>query len=176
MMAIINLFFSQIIYQERNSIKLEKDKDFDHSKTNFEIEKGKNFLCFIKYSFIKYKICKPETVIKKAMKIDDFNNVEIKNEKHNLKPIIQIKIKDYIYSSYIFPPKKIYNLSKFSYNNFFDNTDLDMNKLNLTNIRDIITNLIQYRLVLKKNDDFLLTEYLIYTLYFLKDFEEKNNK
>ena len=173
MMAIINLFFSQTIYQERNSIDLEKDKDFD-SKTYFEIEKGKNFLCFMKYCFIKNKIFKPEILIKKAMKLDDFSNVEIKNEKHNLNPIIQIKIKEYIYSSYVFLPKKIYNLSKLSYYYFFDNTDLDINKLNLTNIRDIITNLIQYSLVL--NDDFLPTEYLIYTLYLLKDFEEKNNK
>ena len=173
MMAIINVFFSQIIYQERDSITLEKDNDFD-SKTNFEIEKGKNFLCFIKHCFIKSGIIKPENLIKHAMKIDAVSNVEIKNEKHNLNPIIQIKIKEYIYSSYIFLPKKIYNLSKNSYNYFFDNTDLDMNKLNLTNIRDIITNLIQYSLVL--NDDFLPTEYLIYTLYLLKDFEKKSSK
>ena len=65
-------------------------------------------------------------------------------------------------------------MSKLSFNYFFDNTDLDINKLNLTNIRDIITNLIQYSLVL--NDDFLPTEYLIYTLYLLKDFEGKNTK
>ena len=174
MMAIINVFFSQIIYQERDSITLEKDNDFD-SKTNFEIEKGKNFLCFIKYCFIKSNTFKPEAVIRKAMKIEgNFSFVEIKNDKKNLRPVIQIKIKDYIYSSYIFPPKRIYNLSKLSFNYFFDNTDLDINKLNLTNIRDIITNLIQYSLVL--NDDFLPTEYLIYTLYLLKDFEGKNTK
>ena len=65
-------------------------------------------------------------------------------------------------------------MSKLSFNYFFDNTDLDINKLNLKNIKDIINNLIQYSLVL--NDDFLPTEYLIYTLYLLKDFEGKNNK
>ena len=81
MMAIINVFFSQIIYQERDSITLEKDNDFD-SKTNFEIEKGKNFLCFIKYCFIKSNTFKPEAVIRKAMKIEgNFSFVEIKNDK-----------------------------------------------------------------------------------------------
>ena len=51
-----------------------------------------------------------------------------------------------------------------------------MSKLKIKNVRDVITNLIQYGLVLNQEKDFLPVDFLVYTLYLMKDLEEKNNK
>ena len=173
MMAILNLFFSKIIYQERESFNKKKDKEIDNA-ANFKIEKGNNFLCFMKHCFTSKKFFKPNIMIKAAIKESNNCNIVVKTVKKQIHPTIQIKIKDYIHSTDFFAPKKIYKLAQYTFNDFFDNAELDMSKLKINNVRDIITNLIQYGLELNQDDDeFLPVDYLIYTLYLLKDFEQK---
>ena len=173
MMAILNLFFSKIIYQERESFNKKKDKEIDNA-ANFKIEKGNNFLCFMKHCFTSKKFFKPNIMIKAAIKESNNCNIVVKTVKKQIHPTIQIKIKDYIHSTEFFAPKKIYKLAQYTFNEFFDNAELDMSKLKINNVRDIITNLIQYGLELNQDDDeFLPVDYLIYTLYLLKDFEQK---
>ena len=172
MMSILNQFFSKIIYQERESLNKKKEKEID-SEANFKIEKGINFLCFMKYCFTSKKIFKPKIMIKAAIREINNCNIIIKTGKKQIQPTIQIKIKEYVHSTEFFSPKKIYKLAQHTFNDFFDNAELDMSKLKIKNMRDIITNLIQYGLELNQEGEFLPVEYLIYTLYLLKDFEEK---
>ena len=174
MMTILAQFFSKIIYQERESINKKGDKEVD-SEANFKIERGNNFLCFIKYCFTSKKYFKSQVMINAAIKEKKSSNIIIKTIKKQLQPIIEIKIKDYVHSSELFSPKKIYKISQSIYNDFFDNNELDMSKLKLKYTRDVITNLIQYGLELNQNDEYLPVEYLIYTLYLLKDYKEKKN-
>ena len=87
-----------------------------------------------------------------------------------LKPTVEIKINDYIYSTEFFSPKKIFKLSEICFNEFYENDNLDFSKLKIKNVRDCIANLIQYGLEIK---DTLPVKYLIYTLYLLRNYEEK---
>ena len=173
MMKILTQFFSKIIYQERESINKKKDKEID-SKANFRIEKGKNFLCYMKYCFTAKKIFKPKIMIKAGIKENNNCNIVIKTTKKLLQPIIQVKVKEFVHSSEFFSPKKIYKLAQSTFNDFFDNAELDMSKLKIKNVRDVITNLIIYGMELNQEEEFLPVEYLIYTLYLLKDFEDKD--
>ena len=177
MMAILNLFFSKIIYRERESIGVKRvSKEIDN-EIDFEIENGKNFLCFMKHCFTSKKTFKPLTMIKRGMIEKSICNIIITIGKRELHPTIQIKIKDYAYSSELFSPKKIYKLTKNAYHELFDKPEIDMKNLKIKNIRDTITNLIQYGLILNNiNADFLPVDFLIYTLYLLKNIEQKSNK
>ena len=128
----------------------------------------------MKHCFTSKKFFKPNIMIKAAIKESNNCNIVVKTVKKQIHPTIQIKIKDYIHSTEFFAPKKIYKLAQYTFNEFFDNAELDMSKLKINNVRDIITNLIQYGLELNQDDDeFLPVDYLIYTLYLLKDFEQK---
>ena len=172
MMKILTQFFSKIIYQERESINKKKEIEID-SNANFRIEKGKNFLCYMKYCFTAKKIFKPKIMIKAAIKEPNNCNIIVKTTKKLLQPIIQVKVKEFIHSSEFFAPKKIYKLAQSAFNDFFDNAELDMSKLKIKSVRDVITNLIIYGMELNQEEEFLPVEYLIYTLYLLKDLEEK---
>ena len=171
MMKIFTEFFSRIIYQERDSINNKKNEGID-DEANFIIERNKNFTCFIKHCFTAKKIIKPQEMIMKAVKENKNDNIILTEGKNVLKPVINIKINDYFYSSYLFSPKKIYKLSQSTYNDFFDK-ELDMSKLNIKNLRDIITNLIEYSLHLKINEEIIPFDYLVYTLYLLRNHEKK---
>ena len=173
MMKILTQFFSKIIYQERESINRKKEKEID-SNANFPIEKGKNFLCYMKYCFTAKKIFKPKIMIKAGIKENNNCNIVIKTTKKLLQPIIQVKVKEFVHSSEFFSPKKIYKLAQSTFNDFFDNAELDMSKLKIKNVRDVITNLIMYGMELNQEEEFLPVDYLIYTLYLLKDFEDKD--
>jgi hypothetical protein len=177
MMAILNLFFSKIIYRERESIGVKRvSKEIDN-EIDFEIENGKNFLCFMKHCFTSKKTFKPLTMIKRGMIEKSICNIIITIGKRELHPTIQIKIKDYAYSAELFSPKKIYKLTKNAYHELFDKPEIDMKNLKIKNVRDTITNLIQYGLILNNiNADFLPVDFLIYTLYLLKNIEQKSNK
>ena len=99
---------------------------------------------------------------------------EVKTTKKLLQPIIQVKVKEFVHSTEFFSPKKIYKLAQSTFNDFFDNAELDMSKLKIKNVRDVITNLIIYGMELNQEEEFLPVDYLIYTLYLLKDFEDNN--
>ena len=170
MMKIFSEFFSRIIYQERDSINNKKNEGID-DEANFIIERNKNFTCFIKHCFTDKKIIKPQEMIMKAVKENKNDNIILTEDKNVLKPVINIKINDYFYSSYLFSPKKIYKLSQSTYDDFFDK-DLDMSKLNIKNLRDIIINLIEYSLYLKIYEENLPFDFLIYTLYLLRNHEK----
>jgi len=171
MMKIFTDFFSKIIYQERNSLTNKKGEEIDE-EANFIIDKNKNFICFIKNCFTAKKIIKHKEMINIAVNENKIDNIILKEGKKILQPTINIKIKDYFYSSYLFSPKKIYKLSQSTYDNFFDK-ELDMSKLNIKNLRDIITNLIEYSLHLKNNEEIIPFDFLVYTLYLLRNHEKK---
>ena len=78
---------------------------------NFRIEKGKNFLCFMKHCFTDKKIFKPSTMVKVAMKEKTNSNIIIKNGQKNIQPTINIKINEYFCSSFFFLLRRYINLS-----------------------------------------------------------------
>ena len=170
MMKIFSEFFSKIIYQERDSLNNKKMEGID-DEANFIIEKNKNFTSFIKHCLTDKKVIKSQEMINKAVKENKNDNIILTEGKKVLKPTINIKINDYFYSSYLFSPKKIYKLSQSTYDDFFDK-DLDMSKLNIKNLRDIIINLIEYSLYLKIYEENLPFDFLIYTLYLLRNHEK----
>ena len=172
MMAIFKEFFCKIIKEEKDSSKVINDEEID-KEANFKIEIGINFLCFMKHCFTKNKFFKPKIMIKAAMKEYKYCNIIIQGGKKQLKPTVEIKIKDYFHSSDFFAPKKIYKLIQKTFNDFFDNEELNMSKLNMKNVRDVICNLIFYGHELNKDDKIIPIEFLIYTLYLFKEHEEK---
>ena len=178
MLQLLQNFYNKILLKEKdksnnkNKINEVEENEVDEIN-NFRIEKGKNFLCFMKYCFTSKKIFKPNTMVKVAMKEKKNCNIFIKNENKSLQPNINIKINEYFYSSFFFSPIKIYSLSKSTYNDFFDKGEFDMSKLMIKNVRDIITNLIQYGLELNDNEDLIPVDFLVYTLYEFKDHEKK---
>ena len=169
-------FFGKKIYEEKDCLVNTNSEEMNDEtgateETNFNIERNKNFICFMKHCFTNKKILKPVDMINIAMKGNKNNNIII-NGKVVLQPTINIKFNDYFYSSNFFTPKKIYNLSQSIYDDFFDK-EINMNKLNIKVVRDIITNLIEYGLYLKINEEFIPIEFLADTLYLLRNYEEK---
>jgi hypothetical protein len=180
MLKIFNIFFAKIIYQERDSLNKKKViEDFEDKENeidegnNFRIEKGKNFLCFVKHCFTNRKIFKSSIMVKAAMKEYTNSNIVIKTDKKTLQPTINIKINDYFYSSPLFSPMKIYKLVQTTYNDFFEKAELDMSKLMINNVRDIIANLILFGLELNGDEEILTIDFLVYTLFAFKDYEKK---
>ena len=171
MMKILNHFFSKIIYQERDSLAKKKEREIDY-EADFKIEKNQNFLCFMKYCFTGKKMFKPNIMIKAAIKECNNSNIVIKCKKKQIQPTVNIKIKEYFYSSVFFSPKKIYKIAQSTYNNFFDKEELEMSKLNVKNVRDVIVNLIQYGLELNTNEEIIPIDFLVYTLYLFRNHEE----
>ena len=169
-------FFGKKIYEEKDCLVNTNSEEMNDEtgateETNFNIERNKNFICFMKHCFTNKKILRPVDMINIAMKGNKNNNIII-NGKVVLQPTINIKFNDYFYSSNFFTPKKIYNLSQSIYDDFFDK-EINMNKLNIKVVRDIITNLIEYGLYLKINEEFIPIEFLADTLYLLRNYEEK---
>ena len=173
MMYILTKFFSKIIYQERNtSIKkntIEIDSDAD-----FDIVEGENFLCFMKHCFTAKKIYKPAMMIKAAMKETGSYNIIIKSSKRQLQPTIVVKIKEYFYSADFLSPKKIYRYSQNTFNDFFENANLDLNKIKIKNVKDVIVNLILYGRELKDLSPFV--DFLVYSLYLLRNIKTNRNR
>ena len=168
MMAIFTKFFGKMIFQERTSMHKKSNKEID-SEADFEIFRNVNFYCFMKHCFSNKKCFTSNIMIKSALKEINNCNIIIRSNKV-LKPTVEIKINDYIYSTEFFSPKKIFKLSEICFNEFYENDNLDFSKLKIKNVRDCIANLIQYGLELK---DTLPVKFLIYTLYLLRNYEEK---
>ena len=133
----------------------------------------------MKHCFTSKKIFKPNTMIKAAIKENKYCNIIISAAKKKIQPTVEIKINEYIYSSEFFAPKKVYKSILNIFNDFFDKDDLNMSKLKVKDVRDIISNLIIYGLELNnQNKEMLPIDFLAHTLYLFKDHENKygNNK
>ena len=170
MMTIFTKFFGKMIFQERKTIQQNEGKGIDEDN-DFELKKNENFYCFMKHCFTNKKYFKSNTMIKSALKETTNCNIIIKtNNNKILKPTVEIKINDYLYSADFFSPKKIYKLAEVSFNDFYENENLNFSKLKIKNVRDCIANLIQYGIELK---EYIPLKFLVYTLYLLRDFEEK---
>ena len=165
LMEILNLFFTQFIFKERGHASGNNEAIDDKY---FIIETNKNFFCFTKYNFSKKKIYFPNELIEFAMKEKKECNVNIGFRNKILKPKINIKINDFKSEAELYTPKKIYKLIQSSFNDFFNN-DFDFSKLNIKDVREVIINLIFYSTEMKNNNELLPTNFLIYSLYFLKD-------
>ena len=171
MMKILH-FFSPIIKQEKNKRNNKNGKENDN-EADFIIEKNKNFIILMKFCFNDKRIFKSSEMVNSAMKEINSSNIVVRGGKKLLKPKILIKIKEYSYSSEFFSPRKIYKLIQLTFNHCFDNAELDMSKLKIKNVRDVIINLIQYGLELNTNIEIIPIDFLIYTLYLFKSHEEK---
>ena len=135
MMAILSFFFGNSIFQERdntkpdnnnnninndnnkNIIKENNEKDNKIKKNNnsnyelvcktpFPIKFNYNFKSFIKYSFTNNGTFKQRKLIKAALNENVYSNIVINTPKKKLKPIVVVKIKDYIYTADFFPQLK----------------------------------------------------------------------
>ena len=171
MMAILTRFFGKIIYQERKgfSIKLEENEKIDKD-IDFTIVKNENFFCFMKYCFDYKRYLKSSTMVNHALNEKKYSNIVIQSSQKVLKPIIVVKVKEYIYTVDFYSPKKIFKMAEIAYKDFYEKNDLNFSKLNIKDVRNCITNLILYG---KEFGDNVPVELLINTLYLLRNFEEK---
>ena len=172
MMFILKNFFTKLIFQERDSIEIKKGKEVD-GDANFKIENNINFLCFMKHCFTRKKCFKVETMVKSAIKETNNCNIIIRGGKKQIQPTVEIRIKEYYYSSEFFAPKKCYKLIQQTYNDFYNNENFNMNKLKIKNVRDVIANLIVYGIELNKTKEIIPVDFLVYTLYLFRNHEKK---
>ena len=166
MMRILSLFFGKLIIQERGLSSHNQDKN---EGKYFQIIKGNNFFIYIKYNFTRKKIFSPNVLINRAIKENKNCNINIISGKNKvIQPKIKIKIKDYVSEAELCTPKKLYKLIQSTFIDFF-NQDLDYEKLRIKTVRDVIINLIQFGIELNPNENILPINFLIFSLYFLKD-------
>ena len=130
MMAVLSKFFGELIFQERIRFHKIEEKVIDNDNDLcFTISRNENFFCLMKHCFNHNKYIKSNTMIKLGLKENYNSNIVIKaKENLILKPTIVIKIKDYIYTSYFFSPKKIYKLAETCFNEFNQSDNLDFSK------------------------------------------------
>ena len=169
MMAILTKFFGKMIYQERKSLNKKEGKEIDND-INFELKKNENFFCFMKHCFNSKKYYTSSLMIKHALKEQNYCNIIIKLNQKILKPIIVVKIKEYIYNVEFYSPKKIYKKAEMAYNDFYEKNNLNFSKLNIKDIRDCITNLIIYG---QEMGNDIPLDLLINILYLLRNYEDK---
>ena len=166
MMEILNLFLSKLIFQERGA---NSNKNNCDDNKYFAIEKNKNFFYIIKYNFSKKRVYSANDLIEFSLKEKRECNINISFGKGKIiQPKINIKINDFKYEAELITPKRIYRLIQSSFNDFF-NKDFDFNKLKVKIVKDVITNLILYSLEMNNGEKLLPTNFLIYSLYFLKE-------
>ncbi len=166
MMRILSLFFGKLIIQERGLSSHNQDKN---EGKYFQIIKGNNFFIYIKYNFTRKKIFSSNVLINRAIKENKNCNINIISGKNKvIQPKIKIKIKDYVSEAELCTPKKLYKLIQSTFIDFF-NQDLDYEKLRIKTVRDVIINLIQFGIELNPNENILPINFLIFSLYFLKD-------
>ena len=166
MMKILSLFFGKLIIQERGLTAHNQEGNEDKY---FQIIKEKNFFIYIKYNFTRKKIFSSKLLISHAIKEYKNCNINIIAGKNKvMQPKIKIKIKDYVSEAELCTPKKLYKLIQSTFIDFF-NQGLDYEKLRIKTVRDVIINLIQFGIELNSNEVILPINFLIYSLYFLKD-------
>ena len=177
MLNFLNSFFNKV-KEEKPKEKESKNIIVDSKEDNFiKIEKDKNFIYFVKYCFTSKKMFKPNNMVNVAMKEKNICNLVIKTANKSNLAIIVIKIQDSVNSSFFYSPKKLYKFAKTLYNEFFDTYELDISKLKIVKIRECLINLILYGTELNKNKEGILPlDFLVNTLYLLRDFQENENK
>ena len=172
MMEILKLFFGKLIIQERAVPAKNRE---DNDKKYFQIERNKNFFCFMRYNFSKKNFYPSSTLINYAMQEKRNCNINIllKNNKL-MQPKIYVKVNEFTYESDLYTPKKIYRLLQSAFNDFFKH-NFDYKELKIKSVIESIVNLIQFANELNKNENFLPFNFLVYSLYFLKDFKNDND-
>ena len=177
MLKFLRNFFNKV-KEEESKEKNSKRNTIDSNNDNFiKLTKENNFLCFMKYCFTSKKMFKPHNMVSVAMKENNICNMVIKTGNKSNLPIIVIKIRDYANSSLFYSPKKVYKFTKEIYNEFYDKYELDISKAKIIKIRECLINLILYGIELNKNKENLIPlDFLVNTLYLLKDFQEKQDK
>ena len=174
MMEILKLFFGKLIIQERAVPSKNREED---DKKYFQIERNKNFYCFMKYNFSKKNFYSTNTLITYAMQEKKNCNINILSKNNKLmQPKIYIKINEFTYQSDLYTPKKIYRILQSTFNDFFKH-DFDYKELKTKPVMESIVNLIQFANELNKTENFLPFNFLVFSLYFLKDFQnDKESK
>ena len=177
MLKFLRNFFDKV-KEEESKEKNSRKNTLDSNNDNFiKLSEENNFLCFMKYCFTSKKMFKPHNMINVAMKENNICNMVIKTGNKSNLPIIVIKIRDYANSSLFYSPKKVYKFTKEIYNEFYDKYDLDISKSKIVKIRECLINLMLYGIELNKNKENLIPiDFLVNTLYLLKDFQEKQDK
>ena len=180
-MAVLSYFFGGTILQDRESSGdsssiSSKDKELELiSQTPFDIKFNHNFLCYVKYSFTGEGTFKQKNLVKAALKENRNSNIVINaSPKKKLFPVIVVKIKDYVYTARFFSPIKILKSINLIFSDFFENYNFDLRKCDIKSLREIITNLIQYGLELSTVH--VPFDFLIHTLYLLKDIDKYEKK
>ena len=177
MLKFLRNFFNRV-KEEESKEKSSKKSISESSNDNFiKISKEKDFLLFMKYCFTSKKMFKPHNMVSVAMKENNICNMVIKTGNKSNLPRIVIKIQDYSNSSLFYSPRKVYKFTKEIYNEFYDKHGLDISKVKIIKIRECLINLILYGIELNKNKEGLIPlDFLVNTLYLLKDFQEKETK
>ena len=186
MMFILKSFFSDIIFQEREEInsldeqkKAKLNEDLNNSNNNtpegkkefLNVYKDKSYMLYMKYCFNGKKMFKSKTMVERAMLELETSNVVITIGKKINNPQIVIKINDYVYQSKFYTPWKLFKDSENIFEDLFDNYNLDDYYLDIIKLREIILNLIVYGTELEEGK--IPVNYLMNTLYLLRNFEDK---
>ena len=174
-----NMFKERASFKEKN-INLEMEIiDYKQQDIEFDLKDKNIFQIFMKYNFGYKGYYKPNIIIRAAIKEKGNYNIVFKNEtsknanpeNKRKTPIIVTKIKDNIYTSELYTPKKIFKLSYALYNDFINNSKLDLENVNIKLLREILVNLIQYSIELKELN--ISYEFLINGLYLTRDLSDK---
>ena len=186
MMFILKSFFSDIIFQEREEInsldeqkKAKLNEDLNNSNNNtpegkkefLNVYKDKSYMLYMKYCFNGKKMFKSKTMVERAMLELETSNVVITIGKKVNNPQIVIKINDYVHKSKFYTPWKLFKDSENIFEDLFDNYNLDDYYLDIIKLREIILNLIVYGTELEEGK--IPVNYLMNTLYLLRNFEDK---
>jgi hypothetical protein len=180
-MSVLSYFFGGTILKDRESSEnsssiSSKDKELELiCKTPFDIKFKYNFLCYVKFSFTGEGTFKQKKLVKAALKETRNSNIVINaSPKKKLLPIIVVKIKDYVCSAKFFSPIKILKSVNLLFSDFSENYNFELKKCDIKSLRENIVNLIQYGLEL--GSVHVPYDFLIHTLYYLKDIEKYKNK
>ena len=184
-MFILKSFFSDIIFKERKEInQLEKksklddesniinNNSIDEKEEFIDVNKSDSYLIFIKYCFNGKKMFRSKMIVERAMLDLEASNIIIKNGNKTNYPQILIKINNYIFTSKLFTPWKLFKDSENIFEELFDINNLDISFLDLDKLREIIVNLIIYGKELEYSK--IPVNYLVNSLYLLRNLENKN--
>ena len=191
MFLLLKKVFGKNIFKERGSLK-EKNYsniemelvDYKQQDIELDLKDSNVFQIFLKYNFGYKGFYKSKLLIRSAMKEtgnynvsfkDDFiktgkNEKNEKNEKKKKTLVVVVKVKDEVYSSELFTPKKVFKLSQIAYKDFITNSNLDLENINIKRLREILVNLIQYSIEI--NELNIPYDFLLYGLYLTKNLNE----
>ena len=191
---ILKNFFGKNFFRERGSFQTKNYNniemelvDYKQQDIELNLKDPNTFQIYMKYNFGYKGYYKPKIIIRSAMKEtgnfnltfkDDFgkNGKNEKNEKNEGSDkkkktlAIVVKVKDDIYSSELYTPKKIFKLAQNTYKDFINNSNLDLENINIKRLREILVNLIQYSIEL--NELNIPYDFLVNGLYLTKNLNE----